>query len=245
MPEVIAPVVELVHLVREFAPVGQPPVSVLRGVSLTIAVGERLAILGPSGSGKSTLLNLIGGLDRPDSGSVRVAGHNLAELEDERLAELRNRKIGFVFQLHHLLPQCSVLENVLVPTLARRDRPDRAALRTRALDLLARVGLTERSQAFPGTLSGGERQRVAVARALINRPCLLLADEPTGSLDADSAAALGDLLAAVNREEGITLVVVTHSQELARRLDRSLRLHQGRLAPLASQPAAPLPTDTP
>jgi predicted ABC-type transport system involved in lysophospholipase L1 biosynthesis ATPase subunit len=131
--------------------------------------------------------------------------------------------------LHHLLPQCSVLENVLVPTLARRDRPDRAALQARALDLLERVGLSTRRESFPGTLSGGERQRVAVARALVNRPCLLLADEPTGSLDADAAAALAELLTTVHREEGITLVVVTHSQELARRMDRSLWLRQGQL----------------
>jgi predicted ABC-type transport system involved in lysophospholipase L1 biosynthesis ATPase subunit len=231
MHESATSLVELNAVTRAFAVPGQAAVSVLRGVSLTIPAGERLAILGPSGSGKSTLLNLIGGLDRADAGSVRVHGRNLAELNDRELAELRNREIGFVFQLHHLLPQCSALENVLVPTLARRDRPDRAALQRRALDLLARVGLSERIHAFPGTLSGGERQRVAVARALINRPCLLLADEPTGSLDADSAAALGDLLAAVNREEDITLVVVTHSQDLARRLDRSLRLHQGQLCP--------------
>ncbi len=230
MHEPAANLVELSAVTRVFAPPGQPPVSVLRGVSLTVPAGERLAILGPSGSGKSTLLNLIGGLDRADSGSVCVHGRDLAELGDRELAALRNREIGFVFQLHHLLPQCSVLENVLVPTLARRDRPDRAALRRRALDLLARVGLSERCQAFPGTLSGGERQRVAVARALINQPCLLLADEPTGSLDAEAAAALGDLLAAVHHEEGITLVIVTHSQDLARRLDRRLYLRQGLLA---------------
>lgn len=230
MHETPESLIELNAVTRVFAPAGQPAVSVLRGISLAVAAGERLAILGPSGSGKSTLLNLIGGLDRPDHGSVRVHGHNLAQLSDRDLAQMRNREIGFVFQLHHLLPQCTVLENVLVPTLARRDHPDRTALQTRALDLLARVGLSERRQAFPGTLSGGERQRVAVARALINRPCLLLADEPTGSLDADSAAALGDLLTAVHREEGITLVVVTHSHDLARRLDRSLHLHQGQLS---------------
>ena len=222
--------VELCNVTRSFTVPGQPPVNVLRGVTLTVAGGERVAILGPSGSGKSTLLNLIGGLDRADAGSVRVHGRNLAQLSDRELAELRNREIGFVFQLHHLLPQCSVLENVLVPTLARRDHPDRSALRALALDLLARVGLSDRVRAFPGTLSGGERQRVAVARALINRPRLVLADEPTGSLDAEAAAALGDLLAAVNRDEGITLVVVTHSQDLACRLDRSLRLRQGQLA---------------
>jgi ABC-type lipoprotein export system ATPase subunit len=229
MQEPPANLVELNAVTRVFASPGQPPVSVLRELSLTIPSGERLAILGPSGSGKSTLLNLIGGLDRPDRGSVRVHGRNLAELSDRDLAEVRNRELGFVFQLHHLLPQCSVLENVLVPTLARRDRPDRAALQARALDLLERVGLSARREAFPGTLSGGERQRVAVARALINRPCLLLADEPTGSLDADAAAALAELLTTVHREEGITLVVVTHSQELARRMDRSLWLRQGQL----------------
>jgi lipoprotein-releasing system ATP-binding protein len=225
-------VVELSEVCRTFLPPGEPPVPVLRHVTLTVRAGESLAVLGPSGCGKSTLLNLIGGLDRADAGSVLVHGRNLAELNDRDLAALRNRDIGFVFQLHHLLPQCTALENVLVPTLARSDRPDRAALRTRGLELLARVGLSDRARAFPGTLSGGERQRVAVARALINGPSLLLADEPTGALDAESASALGDLLATLNREDGVTLVLVTHSQELARRLDRRLLLRHGQLAPL-------------
>jgi len=223
------PMVELTEVSRTFRPPGEPPVSVLRGVSLALQAGESLAVLGPSGCGKSTLLNLMGGLDRPDSGTVRVHGRDLAGLGDHDLAALRNREIGFVFQLHHLLPQCTVLENVLVPTLPRRERPSAAALRERALALLVRVGLQDRAQAFPGTLSGGERQRVAVARALINEPILLLADEPTGALDGEAAASLVELLAGLNREARVTLVVVTHSEDVAACLQRRVRLRQGAL----------------
>lgn len=232
MSDGTAAVVELTDVVREFRPPGEPPVTVLRGVSLSLRQGEAVAVLGPSGSGKSTLLNLVGGLDRPDAGAVRIHGRDLAELTDRDLAAVRNREIGFVFQRHHLLPQCTVLENVLVPTLARRDRPDPESLRDRALGLLTQVGLQDRATAFPGTLSGGERQRAAVARALINQPRLLLADEPTGALDADSAAGLSDLLLGLRRETGTALLVVTHSGELARRLDRALLLRHGVLNPL-------------
>ncbi len=225
------PVVEVDQVFRTFRPPGEPPVPVLRGVSVTLLPGESLAVLGPSGCGKSTLLNLIGGLDRPDSGSVRVNGRDLAGLSDRELAAVRNREIGFVFQLHHLLPQCTVLENVLVPTLPRGGRPRAAVLRERALALLDRVGLAQRADAFPGTLSGGERQRAAVARALINQPPLLLADEPTGSLDGEAAAGLADLLVQLNRETGLTLVVVTHAAEVAARLQRRMILRRGRLEP--------------
>jgi len=233
MPEVTGPVVEVADVVRGFRPPGEPPVTVLRGVSLSLHGGEAVAVLGPSGSGKSTLLNLIGGLDHPDSGTVRLNGRDLAALNDRDLAEVRNREIGFVFQLHHLLPQCTVLENVLVPTLARRDHPEPGPLREHARRLLASVGLQDRADAFPGTLSGGERQRAAVARALVNQPRLVLADEPTGALDADSAANLTELLVRLHREMGTTLLVVTHSRELARRLDRALLLRQGVLTPFS------------
>ena len=229
MPDTRPAVLELDSVSRVFRPPGEPPVAVLRGVSLRVEAGETLAILGPSGSGKSTLLNLIAGLDRPDAGTIAVQGRDLTGLGDRDLARLRNRQIGFIFQLHHLLPQCTVLENILVPTLAEPDRAAAASQRRRAEGLLKRVGLADRAGAFPGTLSGGERQRVAVARALIHQPPLLLADEPTGALDAAAAGCLADLLMELNRETGTTLLVVTHSLDLARRLGRRMVLRDGRL----------------
>jgi lipoprotein-releasing system ATP-binding protein len=206
---------------------GAGPVTVLKGVSLQVARGESLAIIGPSGSGKSTLLNLIGTLDRANGGEISLAGQNLNQLDDLQLAAVRNRQIGFVFQSHHLLPQCTVLENVLVPTLASTDTASRAAAPERAGRLLKRVGLGERLTHRPGQLSGGERQRVAVVRALINRPQLLLADEPTGALDHASAGQLAQLLLELNREEGVTLIVVTHALDLARKMGRVLELKDG------------------
>jgi lipoprotein-releasing system ATP-binding protein len=207
--------------------------TVLDDISLDVAQGESLAIVGPSGSGKSTLLHIIGTLDRPTSGSVALNGHDLGTLDDQQLAVVRNRQIGFVFQSHYLLPQCTVLENVLVPTLACADVALRDGAGERAERLLKRVGLAERKSHRPGELSGGERQRVAVVRALINQPQLLLADEPTGSLDHASAQALGQLLLELNREEGVTLIVVTHARDLARRMGRVLELKDGCLAPIA------------
>src|SRR4030095_5109924 len=180
----------------------------------------------PSGSGKSTLLQIIGTLDRPSSGEVVLDGKNLATLNDLQLAAVRNRQIGFDFQSHYLLQQCSVIENVLVPTLANpRGQAEGSSVspetpEARATRLLKRVGLGERLHHRPGQLSGGERQRVAVVRALINQPPLLLADEPTGALDHASATALGQLLVELNREEGVTLIVVTHALELAKRMGR-------------------------
>lgn len=200
--------------------------SVLRGVSLTVCAGETVAIVGPSGSGKSTLLNLIGTLDTPDSGSLTLAGEELGSLDELQLARVRNRAIGFIFQSHHLLPQCTVLENVLVPTIPLGDG---AAATKRAERLLERVGLKERLAHRPGQLSGGERQRVAVVRALINQPRILLADEPTGALDRASAGTLARLLLELNREERTALIVVTHSLELARQMERVLELRDGRL----------------
>lgn len=210
---------------------GAAPVSVLRDVSLEIGAGESVGIIGPSGSGKSTVLNLLGTLDAPSSGRVWLDGRDLSELGEEALAAVRNREIGFIFQSHHLLPQCTVLENVLVPTLAEGPGGAAPAVVERAHRLLRRVGLEERLGHRPGQLSGGERQRVAVVRALINQPKLVLADEPTGALDRASAQALGRLLVELNREEGVTLIVVTHAAELARQMSRVLELRDGRLEP--------------
>jgi ABC-type lipoprotein export system ATPase subunit len=208
------------------------PIKVLEGISLTVARGESLAIIGPSGSGKSTLLNLIGSLDRPTSGDVILAGRNLAKMADKELAAVRNSDIGFIFQSHHLLPQCSALENVLLPTLAAPPEKRGPAAEERAARLLKRVGLGARIDHRPGQLSGGERQRVAVVRALINQPQLLLADEPTGALDCASAEELANLLLELNREEKVTLMVVTHALDLARKMGRVLELRGGNLHPV-------------
>ena len=209
---------------------------VLKDVTLNVEAGESLAITGPSGSGKSTLLNIIGALDRPTSGRVLLENRDLSQLGDRELAIIRNREIGFVFQLHHLLPQYTALENVLVPTLAKASRSAEGDAEARARHLLKRVGLGERLSSRPGQLSGGERQRVAVVRALINSPKLLLADEPTGSLDRSSADDLARLLAELNREEGVTLILVTHALELAERMGRLLELSDGALKPQETQP---------
>jgi len=206
-------------------------VEVLRGVDLAIEAGDSVALLGPSGSGKSTLLNVLGTLEPPSAGRVLWEGRDLAGLAPDELADFRNREIGFVFQHHHLLPQLTALENVLVPSLARRE-PDHAALAARARKLLADVGLEARAAHRPAQLSGGERQRVAVVRALINGPRLLLADEPTGSLDEAAADALGELLVSLNREQSLALLVVTHSRRLAERMARVLELRAGRVAAL-------------
>jgi lipoprotein-releasing system ATP-binding protein len=202
---------------------------VLRGVSFELSRGESLAVLGPSGCGKSTLLNILGTLDAPTSGKVTLLGQDPHALAEPELARLRNERIGFVFQDHHLLPQCSVLENVLVPALARGAvTPERL---NRARGLLSRVGLEERTDHRPAELSGGERQRAALARALVMQPALLLADEPTGNLDRSTAAEVAELLVSLVRDDTTALIVVTHSQELARRLDRRVELDLGRLRP--------------
>lgn len=200
---------------------------VLDGVDLAVPAGGTLAITGPSGCGKSTLLHILGTLDRPSGGSVWLEGVGLFTLADAALARLRNRSIGFVFQDHHLLPQCSVLENVLMPTLASAEPP--AGIEERAAGLLDRVGLSERQDHLPAELSGGERQRVAIARALILNPLLVLCDEPTGNLDRSTARIVADLLLEVQREERAMLIVVTHSLELAGRFDRRAELDGGRL----------------
>ena len=221
---------ELTGVSRTYAsPDGGSPVSVLKNVDLHLMPGEALAIIGPSGSGKSTLLNIMGALDHPSAGQVRLDGRELGSLNELELATVRNRNIGFVFQLHHLLPQCTVLENVLVPTLTDAVALQTDATLARAEELLKWVDLTSRLTHRPGQLSGGERQRVAVVRALINRPKLLLADEPTGSLDHSAAVKLVDLLVDLNKKEGVALVLVTHSLELAHRLPRVLELREGSL----------------
>jgi lipoprotein-releasing system ATP-binding protein len=210
---------------------GAAPIEVLKGVSIEVSRGESLAIIGPSGSGKSTLLNIIGTLDRVTAGEVILAGQDLSRLDDTKLAEVRNRQIGFVFQAHHLLPQCTVIENVLVPTLASKNADANKAAPERAERLLKRVGLGARMTHRPGQLSGGEQQRVAVVRALINQPQLLLADEPTGALDHASATQLIQLLLELNREMNVTLIVVTHALDLARQMGRVLELKDGSLVP--------------
>jgi ABC-type lipoprotein export system ATPase subunit len=206
-----------------------PPVRVLEGINLSIEQGESAAITGPSGSGKSTLLNIIGTLDGPTRGRVLLREQDLANLDEIRLAAVRNRQIGFVFQAHHLLPQCTVLENVLVPTLASSDSAQRQSAPERARRLLDRVGLGVRIDHRPGQLSGGERQRVAVVRALINQPELLLADEPTGALDRAAAEELTRVLLELNREEKVTLILVTHAPDLAARMKRVFQLQDGKL----------------
>ncbi len=225
--------VSLTGVTKEFPHAPGAP-RILTGVDLEIARGEAIAIVGPSGCGKSTLLNLIGALDTPSAGSVCIDGQDISKLNETDLAGLRNRSIGFVFQLHHLLPQCTALENVLVPTLVN---PEATDARDRAEHLLARVGLKDRLHYRPGQLSGGERQRVAVVRALINKPSLLLADEPTGSLNPEGALDLAQLILDLNKEEGMALVVVTHSPEIASTMDHVLELRGGILAPLET--AAP------
>jgi lipoprotein-releasing system ATP-binding protein len=225
-----APLLRLEKVTKHYTAAAAPLV-ILNEVDLAIAPGESLAITGPSGCGKSTLLNLLGTLDQPTSGRVWFDGLDLGTLDENKLAAIRNRHIGFIFQSHHLLPQCSVLENVLVPTLADPSGKLRQKAEERARALLDRVGLAPRLHHRPGQLSGGERQRVAVVRALINQPKLLLADEPTGALDRASAAALGRLLAELNREQAVTLVLVTHALDLACQMSRRLELRDGTLLP--------------
>ena len=221
---------ELIHIGKTYESPGDAGgVCVLKDISLKLDQGQALVIVGPSGCGKSTLLNIIGALDRPTSGQVLFDGKDLAALNENELAKIRNKQIGFVFQLHHLLPQCTVLENVLVPTLADKNRSSTEEVRDRAVNLLKRVGLGDFLLHRPGELSGGQRQRVAVVRALINQPKLLLADEPTGSLDREASENIADLLTELNRSEKVTLIVVTHSRELAERMGRIMELTEGSL----------------
>jgi len=210
------------------------PLEVLRGLSLRAAPGDTVAIVGPSGSGKSTLLNLVGSLDRPTEGTVHWGETEVTSLTGRALADFRATQVGFVFQDHHLLPQLTALENVLLPTLAPGAKRTNAAGRARRL--LERVGVLPRAESFPARLSGGERQRVALARALVNEPGLLLCDEPTGNLDRDSGSQVVSLLLELAREQGVTVLMVTHNLEHATRFARRLQLRDGRLTALS--PAA-------
>ena len=206
--------------------------TVLDGVNASIRRGEFVVLLGPSGSGKSTLLNLVAGIDRPDSGRVEVAGVGLHELNERERTLFRRRHLGFVFQFFNLLPTLTVLENLLLP-IELKGRVDEGARRS-ALDLLARVGLDDRADAFPDRLSGGEQQRIAIARALVHEPDLILADEPTGNLDPETGERVLALINTLVRDEGRTLLAVTHSREVAASADRILRLDRGRLVEDAS-----------
>lgn len=203
---------------------------VLNGISLSLKEGDALSIVGPSGSGKSTLLNIIGTLDRPTSGIVRFNGNKINQYPENQLAQIRNQKIGFVFQSHHLLPQLNLLENVLLPTIPLKDRSKKKDALQRAMDLLEKVGLADNAQQLPGQLSGGECQRAAVVRALINKPELILADEPTGSLDKDSAERIGKLLSSINKEENVAMAVVTHSLDLANKIGNIYNLSDGKIS---------------
>jgi lipoprotein-releasing system ATP-binding protein len=215
---------------------GPETLEVLRGVSLAVAPAERIAIVGASGSGKTTLLQILGGLDRPTSGEVRVDGRDIHHLSEKERGTLRNRALGFVYQFHHLLPEFSALENVAMPLLIRR-APIHAA-RAQARELLQRVGLADRLEHRPHQLSGGERQRAAVARALVTQPRVVLADEPTGNLDGVNAAQVFALMLELNRERGTSLIVVTHDMRLAARMERVLEIDAGALSPSASAPSA-------
>ena len=222
-------ILELRNVSKSYPAVAGDAADLLKGIDLTVTGGQSLAIVGPSGCGKSTLLNIIGALDKPTAGQVILEGQDLSQLTEQHLCRLRNRSIGFVFQMHHLLPQCTVLENVLVPTLANAKGEAPGAIGQRAAALLERVGLGSRLAHRPGQLSGGERQRVALVRALINNPSILLADEPTGSLDAAAAGSLADLMVEINLQQHVTLIVVTHSIDLARRMQTVYELVDGRL----------------
>jgi len=230
----VMPLVEARGLAKSYVD-GPAVVEVLRGLDLEIAAGERVAIIGESGVGKSTLLHLLGCLDAPSGGQLRLDGVDVLALPEGEIAALRNRAVGFVFQFHHLLGDFTALENVMLPSLIARE-PVRQ-VRARASELLERVGLAQRLSHRPGELSGGEQQRVAVARAVMRRPRLLLADEPTGNLDPGTGERVHELLLELNEESGSTLVVATHNDRLAAAMERTLRLVGGRIEPAAAGPA--------
>lgn len=223
---------ELIHITKDYPEPGHDGFRrVLNELSLQVSPGETVVVTGPSGSGKSTLLNILGTLDHATSGSVMLGGQVAGEMKKEQLAGLRNRFTGFIFQMHMLLPQLTVLENVLLPLLPVRDRQFREEAHERAIGLLQRVGLSEPENRYPGQISVGECQRAAVVRALVNRPRLLLADEPTGSLDAANASVIADLLAELPAEHGCSVVMVTHDPAVAERMGTKYRLFNGKLHP--------------
>ena len=215
---------ELADIVKTF-PQGGTSLEVLRGASLSLSAGEIVALVGPSGAGKSTLLHIAGLLERPSGGVVRLAGETCGELSDDRLTELRREIVGFIYQFHHLLPEFSALENVVLPQMIAGT--SRSEARGKARDLLAAVGLSERETHRPGKLSGGEQQRVAIARALANSPRLLIADEPTGNLDQDTADEVFSMLLETVRQTGVAALIATHNSDLAARMDRVLALQNG------------------
>ena len=225
------------NITKEY-PTPAEPLKILAGVDVELNRGESLAVVGPSGSGKSTFLQIAGTLDQPTSGTLTLLDQNLIGLSDQQLAKVRNQNLGFIFQDHHLLPQLSSLENVLIPAIAQGAAT--AETIERAKSLLDKVGLSDRTQHRPAQLSGGERQRVAVARALINEPALVLADEPTGSLDQATAKQIGDLLLQLQAEQNTILIGVTHSMELAMTFQKQVRLDSGKFVPavLDSNPAS-------
>ena len=226
------PALECHGLTRRFVE-GGVVINVLNGIDLSVAPGERIAIVGYSGAGKTTLLQLLGGLDTPTAGEVRVRGQNLSSVDNTQRGVIRNRHLGFVYQFHHLLPEFTALENVAMPLLVRREPI--AAIRVRARELLERVGLGARLDHRPGELSGGERQRVAVARALVTEPAVVLADEPTGNLDRKTGETVLELMLSLNREVGASLVIVTHEARIAERMGRVLRLQDGRLDDISAE----------
>ena len=202
---------------------------VLDSISLEVSEEESIAILGPSGSGKTTLLNIIGSLDHPDTGQVLFRDENITGFSEHEMNVFRNSQIGYIFQLHHLLPQCTLLENILIPTLAITDKAEKKQRLEQAIELMKRMGLWAQRDQKPGQLSGGECQRTAVIRAMINSPSLLLADEPTGALDTENAEKLADLLMEINKIDKVAMIVVTHSKSLAERMDSLYELKNGRL----------------
>ncbi|MEO8443388.1 MAG: ABC transporter ATP-binding protein [Gammaproteobacteria bacterium] len=227
-----SPALECRGLSKEFAE-GANVLKVLRSVDLSIGAGERIAIVGPSGAGKTTLLQLLGGLDTATAGTVRIRGQDIANVDNAERGRIRNRYLGFVYQFHHLLPEFTALENVAMPLLVRREPFE--SVRARARGILERVGLGERLEHKPGELSGGERQRVAVARALVTDPSVVLADEPTGNLDRKTGDTVLDLMLSLNREVGASLVIVTHDPHIARRMNRVLRMSDGALEDATSE----------
>ena len=226
-PVIDTPILAVQGLTKTYPDAGGGVITVLSGIDLSLHKGQSAAIIGPSGCGKTTLLNVVGTLDVPTAGTVNIAGRDITTLNENQRAEVRAKQIGFVFQEHHLLPQCTALENALIPTLAKSI--DRKGAQQRATELLDRVGLGDRLHHRPDALSGGQRQRVAIVRALINRPALLLVDEPTGALDSNTAEQIMDLLIKLNQAEQTAMLMVTHAADLARRMDQTLRLEQGQL----------------
>ncbi|MGD8319762.1 MAG: ABC transporter ATP-binding protein [Gemmatimonadota bacterium] len=230
-PTAAPPALELAGLRKSYVE-GEREHLVLDGVDVVVAPGERVAVLGPSGSGKSTLLNLVSGIDLPDAGSVRVEGTDITALSERDRTLFRRHRIGFIFQFFNLLPTRTVLENLLLPVELKGEVGEEEEARAR--QLLSRVGLEGRADTYPDRLSGGEQQRVAVARALVHEPAMVLADEPTGNLDEDTGARVADLLEDLAQKDGRTLLVVTHSRELAGRMDRVLRMNHGRIEEVGS-----------